>query len=458
MKVALLTVALGALAAGTVGAYLLQYREAATASSAFPGFVPAPVSIGTIRQSVTTTGTLHALVTVSVGTQLSGQIAELYADFNDVVDKDQALALLDTRTYEARLAEATAATEMADAVVAVHQARLERARVDIRDAEAHREVLQARLDHARIRHAAAEGALERAEELGARGAGSAAQVEDARVARDQAGASLREAEAARAIHEIAVEGARVDLQRAEAELASAVVSVPQRLAAKRAAEIDLERTMIRSPVDGVVVARNISVGQTVAASLEAPVLFTIAGDLRQMEIHARVDEADIGKIAVGQPASFTVDAYPELTFPAVVSGIRKAPQVIQNVVTYTVVLATSNDEMLLLPGMTATVRITVYEEEDILKLPMGALRFTPSGELANAVPANQLAGEQFERRATVWRLTAGGELEPLLVEVGQDDGMHATVLQGPLAAGDEVVVAEIAGEPPPRLFGIRLGF
>lgn len=431
-------------------------RGTSTTSTVSAGLVSAPIEAGGIRQSVTTSGTLNALVTVAVGTQLSGQIAELYADFNDLVASGQALALLDTKTNEARRAEAAAATEMARASVAVERARLERAQVNLRDVEGQGEVFQARLDSARVRHAAAEVALNRAETLSARGAGSAIQIEEARAARDQTAAGLREAEAIARNHDVTVEGAHVDLRRVEAELESALASVPLRMAAERAAEIDLERTTIRSPVDGVVVARNVDVGQTVAASLEAPVLFVIAGDLRQMEIHARVNEADIGRISVGQPAAFTVDAYPDLAFPAVVSGIRKAPQVIQNVVTYTVVLATSNADTFLMPGMTATVRIIVYEEENVLKLPMGALRFVPSEDIAHRPP--ELPGVSQPRRATVWRLAADGAIEPVAVEVGEDDGMHAAILQGVLAVGDEVAVGEIASEAPRRLFGVRLGF
>jgi len=235
-----------------------------------------------------------------------------------------------------------------------------------------------------------------------------------------------------------------------------MAGVPQKQAIERAAEIDLERTTIRSPVDGIVVGRNVNEGQTVAASLEAPTLFTIAGDLRQMEIHARIDEADIGKVEVGQRSAFSVDAYPGKRFQAEVTGVRKAPQVIQNVVTYTVVLATENSDSLLLPGMTATVRITVHEAGPLLKLPLAALRFSPSAGSAYTVAA----GSKIEqgRPATVWRRSPRGDLEPVPIGVGVDDGSHVEILAGALADGDEVVVSEIDDSPSTKLFGIRFGF
>ena len=419
-------------------------------------YVTVQVKRGTVHQTVTATGTLQALVTVEVGTQLSGQIAQLFADFNDDVSQGQPLAQLDTLTFEARLAEAAAASAMAEANVKMQKARLERARIDLDDAEAQRAVLQARVDNARLQLEAAQRALDRSEYLRERAANSATQVEEATSERNQAAARLREAEAIAVAHENAVEGGLADVHRAEAELANAMAGVPQKRAMERAAEIDLERTTIRSPVDGVVIGRDVDQGQTVAASLEAPTLFTIAGDLRQMEIHARVDEADIGKIEVGQPSVFSVDAYPGRRFEAVVTGIRKAPQVIQNVVTYTVVLATDNSDKLLLPGMTATVRITVHETGPLLKLPMAALRFSP----AAAAQQSDAAGSSVVqgRPATVWRKSQEGGLEPLRIGIGVDDGAHAAVLAGALAEGDDVVVGEIQDDGPRRLFGIRFGF
>ncbi len=419
-------------------------------------YLAARVERGSISQTVTATGTLQALVTVEVGTQLSGQIAELFADFNDEVTKDQPLAQLDTRSFEARLAEARAATAMAKANVEIQRARLERARVDERNAQAQRHVLQARVDSASARADAADKALQRAQTLQQRGAGSAQQLEEATSTWQQAAASLREAEAIAAAHEHTVAGALIDLQRTQAELDNALASVPQKQAVEQSAEIDLGRTTIRSPVDGVIVGRNIDEGQTVAASLEAPTLFTIAGDLQEMEIHARVDEADIGKIVVGQRAVFGVDAHPGQRFEATVTGVRKAPQVIQNVVTYTVVLATQNRQALLLPGMTATVRITVNETAEVLKLPLAGLRFSPPPGTANLTA--EASGVSEGRATRVWIIGNDGAPRPVPVGLGDDDGTHAAVLSGNLAEGDEVIVGEVPGAEPRRFLGIRFGF
>jgi HlyD family secretion protein len=433
-----------------------QIVSVANASPDSAHFVTAPVELGSVRQVVSATGTLQALVTVEVGTQLSGQIAQLFADFNDEVSRGQALVQLDTKSFEARLAEAAAASAMARANVKIQRARLDRVRYDLQDAEAQRPVLQARVDSARLRLEAAQKAFERAEFLQQRNANSAIQVEEAASARDQSAAALREAQAIAAAHEHEIEGGSADLQRAEAELANALAGVPQKAAIERAAAIDLDRTTIRSPVDGVVVGRDVSEGQTVAASLESPTLFTIAGDLRQMEIHARVDEADIGKINVGQEAVFSVDAYPEHRFQAQVTGVRKSPQVIQNVVTYTVVLATENAERLLLPGMTATVRMTVHEAGPLLKLPLAALRYSPASEVADPPSADELV--EHGQPVTVWRISQDGSLEPVRIGVGVDDGSHVEILDGALAEGDELVVSEVGASSSSRLFGIRFGF
>ena len=339
-------------------------RPASTAPSRY---ITAPIERGNVVQTVSTTGSLNALVTVEVGTQLSGQVAELFADFNDYVRKAQPLAQLDRISFEAHLAEARASTSVAEATVVMQRARVERARIETLDAEAQRAVLLARVDSARAQLEAASSSFERSKALLEKGTASSSQFEQAQATRDSAAANLREAEAIAAAHEHVVEGAKVDFARSAAELEIALASVPQKKAAERSIEIDLERTTIRSPIDGVVVGRKVNEGQTVAASLEAPVLFTIAGDLQRMEIYARVDESDIGKIRVGQTAQFTVDAYPAQRFAAAVSGIRKAPEVTQNVVTYTVVLATTNPDNLLLPGMTAAINIVRSEERRVGK-------------------------------------------------------------------------------------------
>jgi len=249
---------------------------------------------------------------------------------------------------------------------------MERAEIDARDSEAQRPVLKARTDSARVSLDAARTAARRKETLQAQGVGAAADFVDMRSKVDSAAAAVREAEAIEAAHEHKVSAAKADFRRAKSELETAVASVPLKEALLQVARIDLDRTTIRSPIDGVVVGRNVNVGQTLATTMEAKTVFIVAGDLQEMEIHAKVDEADIGKIQAGQNAIFTVDAHPGRQFTASVRQLRKAPQVAQNVVTYTVVLTAANRENLLLPGMTALVRITVNQTGPVLKIPLAA--------------------------------------------------------------------------------------
>ena len=378
-------------------------------------YITAAVEKGQIERVITTTGTLNAIVNVEVGSQLSGQIAELLIDFNDEVKKGQPLARLDQKSFRARVSEAQAALEIAQVSVTTARARLERSEIDARDSEAQRAVLRARTDNARLRLQAAQNELRRKETLFERQVGSTVDLEDAQNKLGSAAAALREAEAIQAAHENVVAGRNSDVVRVRSELEAALATVPQRQALLDIAKIELGRTTIVSPIDGVVVGRNVNSGQTLATTLEAKTLFIIAGDLHQMEIHARVDEADIGKLRAGQPAIFTVDAYPGRQFIAVVRQVRKAPQVQQNVVTYTVVLSAINRENLLLPGMTALVRVTVQRTETVLKVPTAALRFVPND--ARSPPLQQAEVTQG-KAATVW-LANGNEIRPIVLGIGK---------------------------------------
>jgi HlyD family secretion protein len=204
----------------------------------------------------------------------------------------------------------------------------------------------------------------------------------------------------------------------------------------------------------VVVGRNVNEGQTLATTLEAKTLFIIAGDLHQMEIHAKVDEADIGKIKLEQDATFTVDAHPGRQFTAAVRQVRKAPQVLQNVVTYTVVLSAANQDNILLPGMTALARITVNRIAPVSKIPLAALRYAPkSGEATAAEQVEVTRG----RPATVWIPGENGEQKAIVVGLGDEDASHAAVLSGPLRPGDRVIVGEALNAAPRKFFGIRFG-
>lgn len=338
-----------------------------------------PIAPAEISRTVIATGALNASVNVEVGSQLSGLIANLAVDFNDVVQKGQLLAQLDDSKYKAEVNAAKAALESAKADEHIVAARLERALTEIRQTEMQRQILEVRVEKATIALDTATREMNRKSALSDRNFAPAADAQDLSARRDIARAVLREAQVELENHANAGEAARSEVTRTKAELEKTQAIVKQLEAQLRATAIDLERTSIRSPIDGVIVGRNVTEGQTLATALEARTLFVVAADLRQLDIWARVDESDIAKIAVGQKATFTVDLFPGREFTAKVTQIRKAPQVVQNVVTYTVILAARNDDYSLLPGMTVVARIETR--------PVAA-----SEKISSALPAQNEVG------------------------------------------------------------------
>lgn len=493
--------AAAAVAAAVVGVLEFQDRDRTTSVYRF-----ATIARGNISSIVTATGTVNPVVNVQVGSQVSGQIKELRADFNTPVKAGQIIARIDPGSFEARVMEARAEVAYAKANVKVQQAIILETEASIRGAEA--ALAEAERDH------------RRKQALLARRVASASTVDKALSARDQAKSKL--------------DGARAKLRRQRAQLETAAAQVELKQATLRYRELDLEHTIIRSPIDGVVTNRQVDVGQTVAAALQAPVLFTIAKDLRQMQVEVSVDEADIGRVRVGQKVTFTVDAYPRRTFTGVVGRIRKVPKVVSNVVTYTVVVSAANEDLGLLPGMTANVNFIVGQRRNVLKVANKALRFRPRGapaaartpavaapgdrraaarrrvrallqrltktldlnalqrrevvavfrrmgpkigalrrqggpprEMRNAIRqlrrssqrriAQILNEEQRRkyrallaagrRKATrpgrVWVLGAGGEPKPVAVVLGLSDGSATAIVRGPIKAGDRVIVGEV---------------
>jgi HlyD family secretion protein len=311
-------------------------------------------SIGPIRRIVTTSGPVRALVTVQVGSQLSGQIQKVNADFNTEVKEGDVLAALDAKTFEAKVAQARADLLAARAQLANQEAALTKSEAVLRQAER---------------------ATERQQALAERGVATQAALETA----------TRDAEVARA-----------DITVAKSGIENAKAVIAQRQAALDQAQIDLDRTTIRSPINGTVISRTVDVGQTVAASLQAPELFRIAQDLRRIQIEAQVNEADVGSVAEGNSVTFTVDAYPERKFEGRVSQVRLAATELQNVVTYTVIIEAHNEDRRLFPGMTANAQIVTAEKDGVLRLPNDALRFKPRDRgTAQAAPKD--AAKRGER-------------------------------------------------------------
>ncbi|MGR8918378.1 MAG: efflux RND transporter periplasmic adaptor subunit [Gammaproteobacteria bacterium] len=419
-------------------------------------YLTAPIERAPIISSVTATGALNALVTVEVSSQISGQVEDLFADFNDTVKAGQPIARLDQRVLAAQLEEARGALAAARARVPAQQALIERAQSDLSRAQAQREVYAARIELAESELAAATREVERRGTLRGKGVAANREVDLAETNREKASARLREARAEVLVLNQAIAVAEAELARARADLLDAEARVTMQEAAAKRAAIELERAVIRAPVDGVVIGRDVDRGQTVAASLEAPTLFTIAQDLHEMEVHAMVDEADIGRVAVDQRAWFTVDAYPERRFAARVAEIRKAPEVVENVVTYTVALATGNEELLLLPGMTALVEIIVAHTDEVLTAPNAALRFQPRGALFAADAQDEATDDTAAR---VWVVGRDGRPRAIRVETGVSDERVTEIASDELSAGRAVIVGEMqARSESGDSVGLRLGF
>lgn len=371
-----------------------------------PIFRLARVERGPIVSAVSATGTLNAVVTVQVGSQVSGQIKELLADFNSEVRKDQVITLIAPENFEARVRQAEADLVVAIANVEIQRAAVERSRADLHNASAGLAAAKAQTQKAQVALADAKRHLEREEFLFKKSIASKSELDNAQNAYDQAVAQLETNRAQQQAQAFLISSREAMLKMAEAEVEHALAQVKHREAALNQTKVDLEHTIIRSPVDGVVIGRSVDIGQTVAASLQAPTLFTIAQDLRKMQVNACLDEADIGRINVGQRAIFTVDAFPAREFTGSVEQIRKAPQTIQNVVTYTVIVSAQNLDLRLLPGMTANVQIIVDERSDAVKVPNAALRFRPSSDGMKPAGGNQQSQPAAELGGSGTGLTA----------------------------------------------------
>lgn len=343
-----------------------------------PTYRLARVEQGPIISTVSSTGTLNPVITVQVGSQVSGQIKELYADFNSEVRKGQVIARIDPENFEARVRQAEAELAVAHANVVIQRAAVERARSELENTHAAHASAKAQTQKARVVVANAKRYLDRKRALYKKAVISESHVDDALTVYDQARAQFSSADAQEQGQASLVGSREAQLKMARAQVEHALAQVKQREAALHNSKVDLDHTVIRSPLDGVVIKRSVDIGQTVAASLQAPTLFTIAQDLRKMQVDTNVDEADIGQIQVGQRVSFTVDAYPRREFDGHVGQIRKAPQTIQNVVTYTVVVSAENRDQHLLPGMTANVQIVIDQRHEVLKVANAALRFRPA--------------------------------------------------------------------------------
>jgi HlyD family secretion protein len=400
-----------------------------------PQHFTAKVDKGEIHDVVEATGMINAVITVQVGSQVSGTISKLYVDFNSRVHKGDIVALIDPALFKGALLQATADLENAKANLVAARANLEKAKAGL---------VQTKADYDRTAGLFKSGIL------------SQQQLDLAKANYDSANAT--------------VGGAAANVTQAEAQ-------VSQKEAAVTVSQTNLNYTVIRSPIDGTVVARNVDVGQTVAASLQAPTIFTIAQDLTKMLVYAKTDESDVGNIKVGKPVTFKVDAFPKETFRGVVSQVRMNATTVQNVVTYDTIVEFANPDLKLFPGMTAYVTIPVATVQNVLKLPNTALRYKPpmspeeilalyrqygiepggrktaSDEAAAAERGGPSGGEaQNPPRAprsdsaVVWKLHADNSMEPVKVTLGITDHAYTEIagfVKGELKEGDELIVRSV---------------
>jgi HlyD family secretion protein len=379
----------------SVGAYYARRGEAT------PAIVTGAVTRGSIVSAIAATGTLEAVTTVQVGSQVSGTIQALNADFNSIVRKGQVIARLDPSLFQTQV-------DFARANLTSAQADVERAQVALADAET---------KNVRARQLADKQLI------------PATDLEAADVTQRAADAQVRSA---------------------QAQLAQARASLTQ-------AEVNLQKTVITAPIDGIVIGRSVDVGQTVAASLQAPTLFTLAADLSEMQVKTNIDESDLGNVRDGQPVTFRVDAYPTRTFTGTVTQVRLDPVVSQNVVTYAAIISAPNPALELKPGMTANVTIEVTRRDDVLRVPSAALRFRPTettltalGQDAKVLAQSKASGAPSSRAAkgpsaTVWMFD--GQLHPMPVATGVSDGVYTEVTADALHEG--VVLATRVADAAP---------
>ncbi len=473
--------------------------------SGTPQYMTARIERGNLRNTVTATGALQAVTTVQVGSQASGTIAALYADFNSVVKKGQVIAQLDPSTAKAQVEQARANLEQARASLANARAAVVNARAGVSDAQARGLAARSTVQNnqAGVSGAQANVAVLKAQQDDALSllkqqesllkAGVIAQRDydvavtayrTAEARYNQAVAQLDQAKLAEqssssagiAQSQAVVEQSQAQVAQAQAQVQQATAQVQQAQAALNVSEVNLSHTTITSPIDGIVVSRDVNVGQTVAASLSAPTLFTIANDLTQMQVIANIDQADIGLVEQAKSVKFTVDAFPGKEFDGEIAEMRLNPVNVQNVVTYNVVINVDNPEQKLKPGMTANLTITIDERNDVLKVPNSALRFTPQDGSRRRTSAQDQSGQgagqgqgqnagQGQRRQRqqgdnasnfanasapvlegqtriVWILGQNGQPERRRIKVGLSDGASTEVVEGELKEGDMVITGQ----------------
>ncbi|HEV8484365.1 MAG TPA: efflux RND transporter periplasmic adaptor subunit [Blastocatellia bacterium] len=455
----ILLVILVLIGGGAVATALLWGRNASASD-----YITAKIERTTVEVKVSATGTVQAVTTVQVGSQVSGTVSFLGADFNSQVKKDQVVARLDPAIFQAQVDNSKANVLNAEAAVRGAETEINSQKANLSASKANQEVTRVQRDDALA-------LVKRYKELvnvisGRDLEGAQAQANAAIGRYEQATAQIAQIQAAN-------ESAKAKLEQSKASLTQARAQLDQ-------SQLNLSHTIITSPIDGVVVSRNVDKGQTVAASLQAPTLFTIANDLTRMQVLASIDEADVGQIRQGIKADFQVDAYPGETFSGQISQVRLNAQTLQNVVTYSAVIDVSNPDLKLRPGMTANITVSVARKDDVLTVPNAALRFKPElsdkqqadlkakmearraqreaerqaqgdapardrgGDSAGSGQGRPAEGEGGQRRQAqqIWILTDGKTIEPRFVRTGITNGRITEVMGNDIHEGEIVVTGQ----------------
>jgi HlyD family secretion protein len=405
-------------------------------------FETAKVERGPIQAFITATGNLNPVVNVQVGSQVSGNIKALYADFNTKVRKGQLVAQIDPEIFQAQVDAASAAVKQYEASVASADAQLAKATSDIAAVTATRTSLQAVASRDYANFLNLQEQWRRSEGLFQQGVVSSQDHDIAKAAFDAAQAQLESDRAQIDAATRNIQSAQAQAVAVRAQLGAAVAQLRQATATLAQAQVNLNHTRIVAPVSGTVIARHFDVGQTVAASFQAPDLFDIGEDLTKMQVDTNVDEADVGTIQPGQSATFTVDAYPGTTFRGTVADVRRAPINAQNVVTYDVVITVANPDLKLFPGMTAKVTVLTLREENALKVPNAALRFRPSAEVLATLKSKPVEGPQLY-------LLSGSNVIAVPVSTGITDGKVTVVTSSSLKEGDTAILRASTSNPVP---------
>lgn len=391
-----------------------------------------------INVTISATGNPNAVVTVQVGSQVSGIMLALFADFNTKVTKDELIAQIEPSPFQAKVNQAQANVDAARAAVANSQAVVQQALAGIQAATSALAAAKANVVKAQSITEDDKVKVDRRVVMFKQGADFKEDLETAQTTYKSAIADHDALVAQQHAVEDNLKVAQAQLNVANSILSANQSQVKQFGAALQSSQIDLNHTRITAPVDGVVVSRNVDVGQTVAASLAAPTLFLIAQDLTKMQVDTNVSEADVGRVRLNQPASFSVDAYPGRTFTGSVISIRKAPINVANVITYDAVIGISNLDLNLFPGMTANVKILVNYRPNVLTVSNAALRYHPaSGTVATG-------GKGAAQGKAVWLLAADDKPQRVVVTTGETDGTNTEVLSGAVKDGDRLIIAAVA--------------